>query len=259
MMDVMKAKANFVQIFVGCLTGIALASFLSGCASLGGAANLADDGNAPVANVAPNLTKFSDNPNLPVASQRQYKRMTKNRMEEEADLGAQAGSMWVMEGQGAYLFSQNKSRREGDLLNVKVEGPAQKQIETKVSVIKKLLKQLETDAIKAQEVSDPNSRGLASEKPGQGATPTAIAAEPDKEKSELGEVTVIPTRIIERLVDGNYRVKGAQPFMIGKKEYKVLVTGIVRPEDFNDEGISANKLLDPQFDVVNIRRSGGRE
>jgi hypothetical protein len=29
----------------------------------------------------------------------------------------------------------------------------------------------------------------------------------------------------------------------------------VRPEDFSDEGISSNKLLDPQLDVVSSRRS----
>ena len=65
----------------------------------------------------------------------------------------------------------------------------------------------------------------------------------------------VPTRIVERLPDGNYSVKGAQPFMIGKREYKVIVTGMIRPEDFNDEGVSSNKLLDPQYDVVSIRRS----
>jgi flagellar L-ring protein precursor FlgH len=67
-------------------------------------------------------------------------------------------------------------------------------------------------------------------------------------------VEAIPTRVVERLVDGNYRVKGVQPFMIGKREYKVIVTGFVRPEDFSDEGVSSNKILDPQWDVVSLRR-----
>jgi flagellar L-ring protein precursor FlgH len=42
--------------------------------------------------------------------------------------------------------------------------------------------------------------------------------------------------------------------MIGKREYKVIVTGIVRQEDFDDSGIDASKLLDPQFDIVSSRR-----
>ena len=46
--------------------------------------------------------------------------------------------------------------------------------------------------------------------------------------------------------------------MIGKKEYKVIVTGIVRADDFNDEGIDAPKLLDPQFDIVSLRKSRSR-
>ena len=42
--------------------------------------------------------------------------------------------------------------------------------------------------------------------------------------------------------------------MIGKREYKVIVTGLVRPEDFNDAGISAEKILDPQFDIVSSKK-----
>ena len=47
--------------------------------------------------------------------------------------------------------------------------------------------------------------------------------------------------------------------MIGKREYKVIITGMIRPEDFNDEGVSSVKLLDPQFDVVSIRRNTKNE
>ncbi|NJL26084.1 MAG: flagellar basal body L-ring protein FlgH [Calothrix sp. SM1_5_4] len=67
----------------------------------------------------------------------------------------------------------------------------------------------------------------------------------------------VPTRIVERTLEGNYRVKGSQPFMIGNREYKVIVTGVVRAEDFNDEGIPASKLLDPKFDIVSARRKEG--
>mgnify|MGYP001590596968 CR=1 FL=1 len=81
--------------------------------------------------------------------------------------------------------------------------------------------------------------------------PASIAA-----KEEVLNIDLVPTRIVERLGDGNYRVKGAQPFMIGKREYKVLVTGMIRSEDFNDQSpISSNKLLDPQFDVVSLRKN----
>ena len=67
-------------------------------------------------------------------------------------------------------------------------------------------------------------------------------------------VKTVPTRIVERTLEGNYRVKGTQPFMIGAREYKIIVTGIVRAEDFNEEGISATKLLDPKFDIISARR-----
>ena len=86
--------------------------------------------------------RYSENQQMTAPTNRQYKKMTKNRMEEEAEVGSQAGSMWMMDGQSSYLFTQNKTRRDGDILNVKLEGPAQKQVETKVKVIKKLLKQI---------------------------------------------------------------------------------------------------------------------
>lgn len=221
------------------------------------------------------VVKFSDVNNLPATSARQYKKMTKQRLEEESEVHAQAGSMWVMDGQGAYLFAQNKSRREGDSLNVKIEGAAQKQIETKVAVIKKLLKQLEDEEKRAKELErlkqlkeaggDQNTQQLAdgsnaaNRSPASaGTAPTAapvpVAAEKEKEKEEEVKVESVPTRIVERQADGNYRIKGQYPFMIGKREYKVIVTGIVRPEDFNDEGINSSKLLDSQFDVVSLRR-----
>lgn len=204
--------------------------------------------------------RYSDNAHVGVPSDRQYRSMTRSRMEEESDLGSNAGSMWVMEGQGSYLFAQNKTRREGDTLNVKLEGPAMKQVETKVSVIKKLLKQLEEqELLQQQKAQGVDMRAPASD---GAATPAAAVKkeEPKKEekddsKEALADVKVIPTRLVEKLADGNYRIKGSQPMMIGKREYKVIVTGMIRPEDFNDEGVSSDKLLDPQFDVVSIRRN----
>lgn len=204
------------------------------------------------------FTRFSENPQLASPSDRQYRKMNRSRMEEESEVHAQAGSMWVMEGQGAYLFAQNKSRREGDLLNVKVEGSGQRQVETKVSVIKKLLKQLEEEELKKNQPPAEASPTLAGATPAANTAP-APAREPASAKVEKEEplsLDLIPTRIIERTADGNYRIKGQQPFMIGQREYKVIVTGLVRPEDFNDQGsLSSNSLLDPQFDVVSIRRS----
>lgn len=238
---------------------IGLSLLTSGCASFGEL--MGDKPNAqedapiqPVKDAEPppkGVVKFSETQDVMNPSNRQYRRTTRAKIEEESDLGSQAGSMWVMEGQGAYLFSQNKSRREGDLLNVKLEGAAQKQVETKVTVIKKLLKQLEEEELKSQSVPVPNQAEADPKKAAGDRAPASAAAE----KEEPLDIGTIPTKITERQPDGNYRVKGTQPFMIGKREYKVIVTGLIRPEDFNDEGVSSNKLLDPQFDVVSLRRS----
>ncbi|MNK99376.1 flagellar basal body L-ring protein [compost metagenome] len=234
---------------------------MSGCATMKDLfASLNGEEQPPRLENIKTAPKYSDNQNMAVPTDRQYKRMNRQRMEEESDLGQNAGSTWVMEGQGAYLFAQNKMRTEGDLLNVKLDGPAMKQVETKVSVIKNLLKQLE-DQQKAELNNSLASAGGDSRAPASEAKKEEPKKEETKkeEKEDLTDIANVPTRIVEKLADGNYRIKGQQPFMIGKREYKVIVTGMIRPEDFNDEGVNSAKLLDPQYDVVSIRKNKSNE
>ncbi len=255
-------------------TVIMIALGSTGCASLGKTLKAWMNGReAEPSRPRVSTPTFSEQENLRSANaDRQYKRMNRSRFEEEADLKADAGSLWVMEGQGAYLFAQNQMRMVGDLLNVRIEGQPKSQLQTKAKVIQKLLDRLES----------PN-RGLASTKPagetGSGeaapadganaAKPNAgqaagqananAAAKPEdaqaaaKAEAPFG-VQVVPTRIVEQLKDGSYRVRGMHPLMIGKREYKVIVTGIVRSEDFDDAGVDSTKLLDPQFDIVSSRK-----
>ncbi len=210
----------------------------------------------------PSSMKFSDTPNHLAGPRRQYKRVTKKTLEEEALLNSGTGSLWVMEGQGAYLFSQNVVRMIGDPVPVRIEGDSKDQLQTKANVIRKLLDQLDARA-KAQALA--RQRRPA----GKAAPETKPEAGGEKENAEKANATVaqksakpqdnfnvnnVTTRVVERTVDGNYRVKGSQPFMIGNREYKVNVTGIVRAEDFNEDGISSKDLLDPNFDIVGVRR-----
>jgi flagellar L-ring protein precursor FlgH len=206
----------------------------------------------------PDLIKYSDNQNTYNPSNRQYQKMNRQQLEDDSELHSSAGSMWVMDGQGSYLFAQNKMRRDGDLMSVQLEGTAQRQVETKVTMIKKLLADLE--AMEKPPGADPAATpaaGLAGAKPAAAPAPArAPAAGEADDKEGAVKVDAVPTRIVEKLPDGNYRVQGQSPFMIGKREYKVVVTGLVRPEDFNDQvPVSSNKLLDPQYDVVSIRRT----
>jgi flagellar L-ring protein FlgH len=237
----------------------------SGCASIGKTLKGWMGGNDDSNQAKVTTPKYSDQENLRVSNDKQYRRMNRQKFEEDADLKADAGSLWVMEGQGAYLFSQNQMRMVGDLLNVKIEGSPKSQLQTKVKVISKLLDRLENPPVRGLASQTPAAGGApatpaAGAQPGANGQPAAGAegaaaagAEAKGDSSPFG-VQVVPTRIVEQLKDGSYRVKGMQPFMIGKREYKVIVTGIVRSEDFDDAGIEASKLLDPQFDIVSSRK-----
>lgn len=213
---------------------------------------------------ASTLTKFSESPEVAPRVKRQYKRTTRESLSEESALDAKSGSLWVMEGQGAYLFAQNPVRLIGDPLAVTLEGDPRDQLNSKVTVIKKLLAKIE-ERQKArlrgpageEKEADKEDEADGKKKDKKKDTQTANKQEPAQEPAADLSIKNVPTRIVERTLEGNYRVKGSQPFMIGTREYKVIVTGIVRAEDFNDEGIPASKLLDPKFDIVSARQKVG--
>lgn len=238
------------------------------------------------------VTKYSEVTNMAPPSDRQYKRMTREKMEEESELYGAAGSLWKMEGQTSYLFAENKHRREGDPTAIKMESAALKLIENKVAVIQDLLKQLDEQKKKAEEDSkkaDEEKAKLAkaeeekkihAEKIAKGeivedpfldsyppeperkvaSVPTPPPAAPavkaeKEEKIDLKEVDLIPSKIVEKMPDGLYRIRGQQFLTIKKKPYKVIATALIRAEDFSDATISSNKLLDAQYDVIHVKRT----
>jgi flagellar L-ring protein precursor FlgH len=241
------------------------------------------------------VTKYSEINNMAPPSDRQYKRMTRKKMEEESELYSSAGSLWKMEGQTSYLFAENKHRREGDPTSIKMEGAGLKVIENKVAVISDLLKQLEAQKTQAEEDSKraeeekirlaqvEEEKKLRAERIAKGelvvdpmeeeqfqqkamadakaATdlrkPAAVASNKNEkeEKFDLKDVESIPSKIVEKMSDDTYRIRGQQYLTIKKKPYKVIATALIRAEDFNDVGVSSNKLLDAQYDVIHVKRA----
>ena len=198
-----------------------------------------------------NPVRYSESPQMASGAERRYQSLNRAEIEDSAELQANAGSMWMMEGQSSYLFLPNRSRKEGDSLQVKLEGAGQKQVETKVVVIKKLLKQLE-EQNRGNRLSEAEA-----ESPSRSPASAGAAKKPEEDKPDLSEVATIPAKITDRTPDGMYRIKGSQSLMIDDKEFKVIMTGVLKPDDYNDEGVSSSKLIDPQYDVVSVRRSGG--
>ena len=131
-------------------------TFVVGCATMNrffGPPNDVKSPKTPVdeaVSVEPDPDTYSKNTQMIPAVDRNYKRMTKVRMEEESDLQAGAGSLWVMEGQKSFLFAQNNKRREGDPTSLKVEGPAMKQVQLKINTIQDLLNDLEEQKRQAE-------------------------------------------------------------------------------------------------------------
>ena len=238
----------------------------TGCSSLGKKwKELISGGSAPQAKAtsqrAPSSTSYSQQKSLVPTTYRKYKRVTHKDLTDQSRLDSGAGSLWVMEGQGAYLFSQNIVRMIGDPIAIRMEGEPKEQLTRKAEVVSNLLKQLE----ERRKLARLRAKGQSPKKKTDAPTQNPQAANPDlaaaanrtPASKDTGPFSVksVPTRIVERMVDGNYRIRGMQPFMIGSREYKVIVSGIVRSEDFNEQGISATQLLDPKFDIVSSKSS----
>ncbi|NQZ00796.1 MAG: flagellar basal body L-ring protein FlgH [Bdellovibrionales bacterium] len=245
---------------------VIMATLTTGCSSFGkklkaflGGRPAPSQQSAKMAQAQPQKPSFNSTGSYQSGPRRQYKRVTKSTLAEEARLKPGAGSLWVMEGQGAYLFSENIVRMIGDPVSVQIEGESKEQLESKAEVIKGLLDKLEQ---RAEARRQAKLRRPASEKGGEGdksqkkpESAQKQAGNKDGTKSDdFFKVKTVTGRVVERTVDGNYRIKGSQPFMIGPREYKVIVTGIVRAEDFNEGGVSSTKLLDPNFDIVGVKK-----
>jgi flagellar basal body L-ring protein FlgH len=241
---------------------------LSGCASFGKTMKGLVSGkpaDAEVARKANTNLKFSEVQDFPIDDRgRKYVRMTRDRFESEAEVDSDAGSLWTMEGQGSYLFSQNLVRTIGDVLNVRVDGEPKKQLDTKAKVLKDL-----TDRAHKAEMArklaavahtHQKSGAAASSAPAPVVPDPAAAKTDDADKSkdapEAFTVGIIPSRIVERMSDGSYRIKGTQSFMIGTQEYRVIATGIAKSSDISDEGVDSSRLLDSKFDIVTSKKEG---
>lgn len=233
------------------------------------------------------LTKYSEINNFAPASDRNYKRMTKERFEEDAELHAGAGSLWVMEGQTSYLFAQNKKRREGDPSTLLVQGMALKDVQMKALAIKDLLIELENQKKEAEakkkkeddkvqrlaeiekekksilaksEADNEDAAAVLAEQRIDARKPASVAVaeapkNPELEKIDFKEIEQVPIKITERLPDNQYRVAGQQFLTIRNRPYKLIVNGTIRGDDFSDQNFSSDKMFDGNFELVHLKKA----
>jgi len=209
--------------------------------------------------------KYSSTPNYINTPEREYKRTTRESLSRDAKLQQEAGSLWVMQGQGSYLFAQNNLRMIGDLVSIDIDGEPKKELEQKVETIAFLLKRLEQRRMEFEKKQADRRLAMMQErenKDNEGRDPASIDTS-KKETPDKGEledfkfnIKKVATRIRERLFNGNYRVEGSKGFLIGDKEYRVIITGVARAEDIMGEAINSSKLIEANFDIVSTLREG---
>jgi len=211
--------------------------------------------------------KYSSTPNYINTPERKYKRTTRESLSRDAKLQQEAGSLWVMQGQGSYLFAQNNLRMIGDLVNIDIDGEPKKELEQKVETIAFLLKRLEQRRIEFEKKQSERRMAMMKEREdveNAGREPANKVVdkkdESEEEKNKLEDfkfnIKKVATRIRERLFNGNYRVEGSKGFLIGDKEYRVIITGVARAEDIMGEAVNSSKLIEANFDIVSTLRKG---
>jgi flagellar L-ring protein FlgH len=209
---------------------------------------------------------YNSMPNMMAGKERKYKRVTKDNFSDEQMLEDNSGSLWRKEGQGSYLFSQNNLRQIGDILNVEIEGKAADNLTAKLAIIKANLTRIEVPppqrALASRGVPRPDTTASNDQnKTGDQNKPVdanqqAQAAEQQKEdarekvKEALARFDDVPCRIVDKNSDGSYRVKGQSSIYVGRHEYRLIVTGIVRPDDINSEVVASTRVLEGKYDLV---------
>ncbi len=229
---------------------------LTNCTTLGERWRNFVNGGVSPAPAAPQPLTYNEQNNVEPSIYRQYHHVTAADLERQAHLGSDAGSLWVMQGQGAYLFSQNTVHMVGDPIPIILNGDPQAQLAAKAQVIAKLLAQLAARRRMIVGLRAPSSTSNAPANTAVKGAKGAAAKSPalnNPGSNYAFKVHMVPARVVGRLVNGNYRVRGLQTFLIGPREYKVIVSGIVRSEDFNDQGIDATQLLNGNFDIVSAK------
>lgn len=167
------------------------------------------------------------------------------------------GSLWSSEGQGAYLFSENTLRSVGDPITVLLNGAVKQQIISKKNVIEQFLNRKKTKF---------NYKSIVSERNKKESREKGIKEKDDLKKHEKGfsnknffQVESIPTKITEKISQNHYRIEGHQVFLIGRRQYSVLASGVVRLQDLLEDKIEATRLMDAYFDVVKFKKGFQRE
>jgi len=228
--------------------------------------------NSEIRRRRPKAKTYSATENYMSGPERKYKRMTRKKMSDEAMLGSNSGSLWQQQGQSGYLFSENPLKMIGDNVGIRIEGDSKEQLNEKVRAIKNLMVKLKERREKATKRMAMKRRMRRRDVAAmEGAPLPPLKKDPKKkiakkqvdQKSKSGkkdenylDFEKVATRVVEKLPDGNYRVKGSRPILISNREYRVIVDGVAKPEDFEGGEISSDKLLDAQFDIVSTRRKG---
>ena len=168
-----------------------------------------------------------------------------------------SGSLWSSDGQGAYLFSENNLKKVGDPITVVLNGSPRKQLSKKKKVIQSLL----LNKKEGQFVSS----SLQKESSDQNEQDSSLQSTNTQEKRALSShlssnfdvlgIEFVSTKIVEKISQERYRIEGCQIFLIGKKQYCLIVMGIVRSQDLLENRIQATSLIDGYFDILKFKKN----
>ena len=213
-------------------------------------------------------------------AKRQYKYITRDDIERQSKVDEGAGSLWVMNGQSPYLFSENQILFHGDPVYIEMVGGPKSEIFLKAKKIHSLLRKRYIKRIKEKNKKERERQMLSSILSKLQPSEERMPANEEKTEPEENsfvekkgglkeekwgfapfsmEVPLLFGKVEQRLPSGSYRIKGQGSFtvelkqgdiMVDSNEYQLFGMGEIRPDDLKENKVKADKILDGQFYIA---------
>jgi flagellar basal body L-ring protein FlgH len=188
----------------------------------------------------------------PAAPAEEYHRVTR---EDFVDKQAHENSLWDAQGQGNYLFSNNRKREVGDLVTGEVEKDLKREIQYQLWMTLPPEQRKTKRAPASLAGADPAAKAAAAAEAGKSAEEKGKDAAAEAAKTnmpaESKEDDVVRMEVVESLGNGLVRVVGQKRVIYRGVSRVVEVMALVNNKDVDDNNkVKSTNFLDMKTQVI---------
>ncbi|MGE3261626.1 MAG: flagellar basal body L-ring protein FlgH [Bacteriovoracia bacterium] len=187
------------------------------------------------------------------SAQQEFRRATR---EDFIDKQAHENSLWDGQGQGNYLFSNNRKREVGDLMTGEVEKDLKREIQYQLwmTLPPEQRKTKRAPASVAGAATDPAAKAAAAAEAGKSAEEKGKDAAAEAAKTNMADTKdddVVRMEVVESLGNGLVRVVGQKRVIYRGVSRVVEVMALVNNKDVDDNNrVKSSNFLDMKTQVI---------